>query len=71
MSGATYQRLVNRMFTDLIGKTIEVYIDNMLVKSLKMKDHVKHLDEAFRTLKRYKKRLNPSSALLKLLQESY
>ena len=32
-AGATYQRLVNIMFEDLIGKTMEVYMDDMLVKS--------------------------------------
>ncbi|KAL6146157.1 hypothetical protein ACLB2K_056840 [Fragaria x ananassa] len=32
---ATYQRLVNRMFANLIGNIIEVYVDNMLVKSTK------------------------------------
>ena len=32
-AGATYQRLVNMMFGDLIGKTMEVYVDDMLVKS--------------------------------------
>ncbi|KAK4383600.1 Retrovirus-related Pol polyprotein from transposon [Sesamum angolense] len=36
---ATYQRLVNKMFKDLIGKTIEVYVDDMLVKS---KEEVEH-----------------------------
>ena len=39
-AGATYQRLVNRMFADQIGKTMEVYVDDMLVKSLKTHDHV-------------------------------
>ena len=32
-AGATYQRLVNMMFKEQIGKTIEVYVDDMLVKS--------------------------------------
>jgi hypothetical protein len=32
-AGATYQRLMNRMFHNQIGKNVEVYIDNMLVKS--------------------------------------
>ena len=32
--GATYQRLVNKMFADMLGDTMEVYIDNMLAKSL-------------------------------------
>ena len=31
--GATYQRLVNKLFEPLIGKTMEVYIDDMIVKS--------------------------------------
>ena len=38
--GATYQRLVNRMFKDLIGKSIEVYVDDMLVKSKITEDHI-------------------------------
>ncbi|GFY87308.1 hypothetical protein Acr_05g0009470 [Actinidia rufa] len=45
-----YQRLVNKMFKDMIGKTMEVYIDNMLVKSLKVNDHIAHLEETFGVL---------------------
>lgn len=51
--GATYQRLVNKMIADLIRKRMEVYID-MLVKSLKVDDHVVHLKEAFQILWRYR-----------------
>lgn len=47
-AGATYQRLVNKMFANLIGKTMEVYVDDMLVKSLKLEDNVAHLYELFR-----------------------
>ena len=39
-AGATYQRLVNKMFKDQISKTMEVYVDGMLVKSLKMEEHI-------------------------------
>lgn len=49
-AGATYQRLVNRMFSKQIGKIIEVYVDDMLFKSLKMTNHVEHLREAFAIL---------------------
>jgi len=42
-AGATYQRLVNRMFADKLGNTMEVYIDDMLVKSLRTTDHLDHL----------------------------
>ena len=45
--GATYQRLVTKMFRPLPGKTIEVYIDDMLVKSKECPDHAEHLQEAF------------------------
>ncbi|XP_060972480.1 uncharacterized protein LOC115717832 [Cannabis sativa] len=56
---ATYQRLVNMMFADLIGETIEVYVDDMLVKSQHAKDHVTHLQAMLEILRRYKMRLNP------------
>ena len=45
-----YQRLVNRIFKDLIEDTMEVYIDDMLVKSLKVVDHITHLEKTFRIL---------------------
>jgi hypothetical protein len=32
-AGATYQRLVKKMFLDHIGRNVEVYVDDMLVKS--------------------------------------
>ena len=57
---ATYQRLMNRMFHDQIGKNVEVYIDNMLVKSKEEGDHLKDLEETFKTLRRYQMKLNPS-----------
>ena len=50
---ATYQRLVNRMFQKHIGASMEVYIDDMLVKSVKVELHVGHLDESFQVLKDY------------------
>nr|XP_009783873.1 PREDICTED: uncharacterized protein LOC104232382 [Nicotiana sylvestris] len=50
-AGATYQRLVNKMFKNQLGKTIEVYIDDMLVKSKRKEDHIGHLKEAFDILR--------------------
>ena len=57
---ATYQRLVNHMFRPQIGQNVEVYIDDMLVKSLDEGSHLDDLQETFETLKRYKMKLNPS-----------
>ena len=58
--GATYRRLVTKMFRPLLGKTIEVYIDDMSVKSKERLDHATHLQEAFELLKAYDMKLNPS-----------
>ncbi|KAL5574831.1 hypothetical protein UlMin_016530 [Ulmus minor] len=49
-AGATYQRLVNEMFAKLLGRSMEVYVDDMLVKSLQAEQHIQYLDEAFQTL---------------------
>ena len=58
--GATYQKLETKMFKPLLGKTMEVYIDDMLVKSKQRPDHVTHLQEAFELLNAYDMKLNPS-----------
>jgi len=47
------------MFEEQIGKSMEVYIDDMLVKSLRIEDHLKHLQESFSILKKYNMNLNP------------
>ena len=57
---ATYQRLVTKMFRPLLGKTMEVYIDDMLAKSRERPDHVEHLQEAFELMRAYAMKLNPS-----------
>ena len=49
--GATYQRLVNHMFYPQIGRNIEVYVDDMLVKSLDEEKHLDDLKETFDTLR--------------------
>ena len=55
--GAT-QRLVNKMFQKQIGASMEVYIDDMLVKSVKAELHVAHLTKSFQVLKNYNMKLN-------------
>ncbi|KAL2248189.1 UNVERIFIED_CONTAM: Retrovirus-related Pol polyprotein from transposon [Sesamum indicum] len=58
-AGATYQRLVNKMFGDLLGKTMEVYVDDMLVKSKRSQDHIKDLSQAFSIMRSHGMKLNP------------
>ena len=57
-AGATYQRLVNKMFQKKIGAPMEVYLE--LVKSVKVELHITHLAEAFHVLKSYNMKLNPA-----------
>ena len=59
-SGATYQLLVNRMFSKQLVKTMEIYIDDMLVKSLQAKDYVSHIEECFMQLNSHNMKLNPT-----------
>ena len=58
---ATYQRLVTKMFRPLFGKTMEVYIDDMLIKSKERPDHANHLQHAFDLLRTYGMKLNPAN----------
>uniref|UniRef100_A0A2N9HCB2 Reverse transcriptase domain-containing protein n=1 Tax=Fagus sylvatica TaxID=28930 RepID=A0A2N9HCB2_FAGSY len=59
-AGATYQRLMNRMFHDQIGRNVEVYVDDILVKSKEEGNHLDDLGETFETLRKYQMKLNPS-----------
>jgi hypothetical protein len=58
--GATYQRLVNKMFRDQIGRNMEVYVDDVLFKSVLPLDHQHDLHETFETLRQYRMKLNPA-----------
>ena len=40
---ATYQRLMNKMFVHQIGRNVQVYVDDMLVKSLRKDNHLDNL----------------------------
>ena len=53
-AGSTYQRMMTRMFKQQMGKIVEVYIDNMVVKSKLVADHIRDLGEVFQILRKYK-----------------
>ena len=59
-AGPTYQRVMNNLFKEQIGNTMEVYVDDMLVKSLKASHHVANLNEAFSKLRQKGMSLNPA-----------
>lgn len=58
-AGATYQRAMNLIFHDMIGKFMEVYIDDEVVKSQDFKTHLKNLEKAFLRMRKHKLKMNP------------
>ena len=70
-AGATYQRLVNKMFVRQIGWNAEVYIDDMLVKSKEEDHHLNDLREMFETLCLYRVKLNPSKCMFGVLSGKF
>ena len=59
-AGATYQRMITKMFAGQLRKTVEVYINDMVVKSIFAKDHLRDLRAVFNTLRRHRLKLNAS-----------
>ena len=57
-AGATYQMMITKIFEPILGKTMDAYIDDMVVKSKEESDHIRDLTEVFAVLKRCKLRLN-------------
>ena len=59
-AGSTYQRMMTRMFEPQLGKSIEIYVDDMVVKSKMMTEHLGDLGDIFYVLRRHKLCLNAS-----------
>ena len=59
-AGATYQRMMTRMFELHLGKNIEIYMDDMVVKSKLEYEHINDLGNIFEILRRHKLQLNAS-----------
>ena len=57
---ATYQRMMIRMFEPQLGKNIEIYIDDIVVKSKAESKHVNDLENIFAILRKHKLQLNAS-----------
>ena len=57
-AGSTYQRMMTKMFEPQLGRNIEVYIDDMVVKSKVVSEHVGNLTSIFGIMRKHKLRLN-------------
>ncbi|GKV35459.1 hypothetical protein SLEP1_g43722 [Rubroshorea leprosula] len=62
-AGATYQKMVTIVFRAQIGRNLEVYVDDIVVKSLKADNHLTDLEETFNNLRQNRMRLNPAKCI--------
>ena len=58
-AGATYQRAATTLFHDMMHRDVEVYVDDMIVKSRDRADHLTALQRFFERIRRFRLRLNP------------
>jgi hypothetical protein len=58
-AGATYQRAMNYIYHDLIGKLMEIYIDDIVVKSTSIGGHLGDLRQVFEQTRRFRLKMNP------------
>ena len=71
-AGSTYQRMMTRMFKPQLGKSIEIYVDDMVVKKSKaVSEHLGELGSTFNVLRKHKLRLNASKYSLAWDQASF
>ena len=70
-ASATYQRLMNKMFAHQIRRNVQVYVDDMLVKSRREDDHLDDLKETFNTLRSYKMKLNSSKCAFEVIARKF
>ena len=66
-TSVTYQRLINKMFAHQIGRNVQVYVDDMLVKSQREEDHLEDLRETFDILRSYNMKLNPRKCVFEMM----
>jgi hypothetical protein len=62
-AGATYQRCMNHVFGEHIGRTVKAYVDDIVVKTRKASDLLSDLEVTFRCLKAKSVKLNPEKCV--------
>ena len=68
---ATYQRAMNLMFHDFIGKFMQVYIDDIVLKSSSKEGHLEHLRLSFERMKKYGLKMNPLKCVFGVLSDDF
>ena len=62
-TGATYQRLMDRVLSPMLGRNVHAYVDDMVVTSQEKKHHAADLEELFTTIAKYRLKLNPEKCI--------
>ncbi|XP_073017906.1 uncharacterized protein [Primulina eburnea] len=62
-AGATYQRLMDKVFEKQLGRNVEVYVDDILSKTREVTTFIDDLEETFATLMQYGIKLNPAKCI--------
>ncbi|GAU25741.1 hypothetical protein TSUD_216720 [Trifolium subterraneum] len=70
-AGATYQRMMNKVFHNEIGDMLEVYMDDMIVKSEEEIDHTVHLKRVFDQARKFNMRFNPEKCTFGVKAEKF
>ena len=58
-AGAPYQRAATTILHDMLHKEVEVYVDDMIVKSKEREDHYTALQKFFQRIREFRLRVNP------------
>ncbi|GJZ04185.1 reverse transcriptase domain-containing protein [Tanacetum coccineum] len=69
--GATYQRLVDKAFKSQIGRNLEAYVDDMVVKSKSEREMLADIAETFDNLRRINMKLNPKKCSLEVEEGNF
>ncbi|GKA21100.1 reverse transcriptase domain-containing protein [Tanacetum coccineum] len=67
-AGATYQRLVDKAFDIQVRWNIEVYVDDLVIKSHTEAEMLRDIDETFRTLRKINMKVNPKKCTFKAVE---
>jgi len=62
-AGATYQRLMDKVLTPMLGRNVQAYVDDMVVASCDRRQHTTDLEELFATISKYRLKLNPEKCV--------
>ncbi|XP_057808573.1 uncharacterized protein LOC131023048 [Salvia miltiorrhiza] len=70
-AGVMYQRMMEKIFKEQLSKNISVYVDDMLVRSVRVEDHVSDLEEVFTVIRNNRLMLNPAKCTFGVTTEKF